>query len=244
MEYFNIFGIKINLADYDSLVKTFLSEKKTTFGCVNQYYLNLAYEDHRYRDLLNKLEIVHVDGIGIYLAILFISRFRTTPPRVTGSDFYLLLLGQIELKKLRLYILGDTSEVLNKAQKKILVQYPTINIVGVHHGFIDNDDYRIVENIKSKNPDVIFVGLGSKKQEQWINKWHNEFPEGKIIAIGGGLRAIGGDRNRGNKLFQKMGLEWFVRLITEPKKVWKRYLLGIPLFILRVAKEGLRLDAK
>lgn len=244
MKDYNIFGIRISLADYNSLIKTFFAGKKISMGCVNQFYLNLAYEDQRYRDSLNKLDVIHIDGIGIFLAILFLSGFKIKPPRITGSDFYLLLLQQIELKKLRLYILGDTTEILNKAQKVILAQFPNINIVGVHHGFISTDDYKIIEDIKSKNSDVIFVGLGSKKQEQWVSKWHNEFPEGKIVAIGGGLRAISGDRNRGSKLFQKMGLEWFIRLITEPKKVWKRYIISIPLFILRVIKESLRFNVK
>lgn len=244
MGYYNIFGVQISLAGYDSLIEIFLSEEKITVGCVNQHYLNLAYEDHLYKDLLNKLDVVHVDGVGVFLAILFLSGFKITTPRITGSDFYLLLLEQIELKNLLLYILGDTEEVLNKAQKVILDQHPKIKIVGIHHGFIDTDDYRIVEDIKSKNPDVIFVGLGVIKQEQWIDRWHNEFSESKIIAIGGGLRAIGGDRSRGLKLIQKMGFEWFIRLVMEPKKVWKRYLVGIPLFILRIIRESFRFDVK
>ena len=237
MKKFELFGINISLDGYDMLVKTFIEIKPISFCCVNKFYLNRAYTDIKYKYLLQQFDLIHPDGIGVYLAIRFLSGFKINPPKITGSDLYWKIIERLEVNNLSLYILGDSQDVLNKAIGSIKEKYPDLRLVGSHHGYIEISDNNIIENIAETKPDVIFVGLGIKKQEEWVNKWKYNFPNSRIIAVGGGLRVISGDRPRGSKFIQKIGLEWFIRFIYNPKQYWKRYLIGIPLFIFRVIKE-------
>ncbi len=236
MEKYNIFGINVCLGNYETLVNKFFANKSITYTCVNQYYLNLAYNDNFYKNEINNFDIIHPDGIGTNLAIKFLSNFKTRTVRINGSDLYFKLLDEVTKRSLKLFVFGDSKEVLNKAIEKIIKKFIGIKIVGSHDGYIEIDDISVANKIIELQPDVLFVGLGTKKQEAWINLWKNRLPKTRIIAIGGGLRVIGEDRPRGSKLIQKIGLEWLVRLINEPKNYWKRYIIGIPLFIYRIIK--------
>lgn len=240
MNKYTLFGINITIADYDALVYKFITESFTTFCCVNKYYLNTAYSDETYREQINKFDVTHIDGIGLYYALRFLSSFRFYIPKINGSDLYIKIIKELESINMSLYILGDSQKVLNKSIKYLEKSFPKLDIRGYHHGYIDNEDKNIVDEIMRTNPDVLFVGLGIKKQEDWVNKWKNSFPNTRIIAVGGGLRVISGDRSRGPLILQRLGLEWFFRLLSEPKNVWKRYLIGIPIFIFRVIKEKFR----
>lgn len=230
----NILSINVVFGDYEFLLNRVLETDVRTVTCVNQYYLNLAFDDGEYLNQINNFELVHPDGIGVSLAAWFLKGIKNIPKRITGSDFYLTLLNALNERGSALFILGDNEEVLRKSVDRITKKYKQIRICGYHHGYIDLNDSNLIEIINSANPYLLFVGLGAKRQEYWINKWKNKLNVKKIIAIGGGLRVIGKDRARGPRLLQKLGLEWFVRLITNPTKMWRRYLIGIPQFILRV----------
>ena len=240
MEKFNLLGIHVAIGTYESLVKNFLNSSPITYSCVNQYYLNLSYEDSNYRDLINQFDIVHLDGIGANLAIKVLSNYKLFPPRITGTDLYFKILEGVEKSGLSIYFFGDSGNVLSRALNAIRKKFPSINILGSHHGYVDINDENVGNEIEQLGPDVLFVGLGAKRQEFWINKWRPRLKNSRIIAVGGGLRVFAKDRARGNNIIQKMGFEWLVRLFSEPKMLWKRYLIGIPLFIFRIIKERLK----
>lgn len=237
MDSFNIFGVKIFLGDYKSLLNVVLSNQSLKIGYAHFYMLNMAKKDEAYRRQLESLDIVHADGIGVDMAIRFLSDNKVTSNRLTGSDLYFQLLKIMEEKQLSLYILGEKESVLNLAISVINQKFPNINLVGTHHGFIEIGDKTIVADIIIKQPDILLVGLGANTQENWINRWDKELTGVTKIAVGGGIRVIAGDRSRGPKIFQHLGLEWFIRLVTEPTYVWRRYLLGIPEFIYNILKQ-------
>jgi N-acetylglucosaminyldiphosphoundecaprenol N-acetyl-beta-D-mannosaminyltransferase len=107
-------------------------------------------------------------------------------------------------------------------------------VVGLLDGYRYLSNKKILNIINIKEPDILFVGLGAPRQEKWIIENINHLKSKKIIAVGGWFRILANDRKRGPKFFRKMGLEWLIRLVTEPKYVWRRYLIGIPLFIYRI----------
>ncbi len=237
MKKIKLFEVFIAVGSYEEFIHEFFAQKSVSFACVNQYYMNLAYVDSEYTNLLNNFDIVHPDGIGVKLALDIKSDEKIHNPKITGSDLYFKLLTEMNRKGMKLFIFGDTKSVLDQALDKILKDFPGIVIVGSIDGYIDIQDIEIVKKISKSEPDVLFIGLGAKKQERWINQWNGNLPNTRIIAIGGGLKVISNYRPRGPKFIQKIGLEWFVRLIHNPKQYWKRYLIGIPLFIFRVLKE-------
>ncbi|MEJ2613977.1 MAG: WecB/TagA/CpsF family glycosyltransferase [Ignavibacteriaceae bacterium] len=106
---------------------------------------------------------------------------------------------------------------------------------GYQDGYnIENE--KLIEKINDLLPDILIVGLGCPKQEEWIVKFKDYLNVKIILAVGDGIKVFAGTKIRGSNLFRTSGLEWFIRLITNPSRYWKRYLLGIPLFIIRVIK--------
>lgn len=236
---YNIFGINVYFGNYNEILDKIFSENIRTITCANQYYLNLAYENKEYRNNLNSFDLIFPDGVGLKWAagIKDYKDIIKKLERINGSDLYPEIINKIFNENLSLYILGDSQAVLDCAVKTIKDNYQGIKIVGIHNGYFDLTDNTIIEEINSLNPSVIFVGLGAPRQEEWINNWKNKLIAAKIIAVGGGLRVIAGDRRRGPVWVRNIGLEWLVRLISEPDKTWKRYIIGIPLFIFRVLKQ-------
>jgi N-acetylglucosaminyldiphosphoundecaprenol N-acetyl-beta-D-mannosaminyltransferase len=231
-----IFDIDIDFSDYSSLLGKIFSKDTRTITCVNQYYLNIIMNDNEYKSLVQKFDLIHPDGIGVVIAKKILCGLKRKVTKVTGSDLYFMILEKMNVRRNSLFLLGDSEEVVKLAKSKINMFYPNISVNGFHHGYIDLADNVIIEEINATKPDFLFVGLGVKRQEYWIDKWKKDLNAKKIIAMGGGLRVVAGDRPRGSKVLQNLGFEWFIRLITEPKKMWKRYLIGIPLFIFRVIK--------
>jgi exopolysaccharide biosynthesis WecB/TagA/CpsF family protein len=239
---YNIFGVDVFFANYKEILDKIFSEGIRTIACANQHYLNLAYENKVYKENLNSFDLVFPDGVGLkWAAGLTDSHdFVKSLERINGSDIYPEIINRIFNENLSLYILGDSQLVLDSAVQKIVDEFQGIKITGTHHGYFNLLDERIIEEINSSNPFLLMVGLGAPRQEEWINRWKDRLNAQKIVAVGGGLRVIAGDRRRGPVWVRNIGLEWLVRLLTEPAKNWKRYIIGIPLFIYRILKQKLQ----
>ncbi len=128
-----------------------------------------------------------------------------------------------------------------KAGRNIEEKYPNINIVGYHHGYFKGshigekehpEELAIIDEIVKKKPDIIFVGLGFPKQEIWIEENKDKLPSKVVIGNGGTMDILSGNTNRAPEIFQRLGLEWFYRLIKEPSRI-KRQLV-LPKFMLQV----------
>jgi N-acetylglucosaminyldiphosphoundecaprenol N-acetyl-beta-D-mannosaminyltransferase len=235
----NIFGIEIFFANYDEILDKIFSDDIRTITCANQHYLNLAYGNKEYHKNLNSFDLIFPDGVGLKWAagVTDYCDIVKKLERINGSDIYPDLINRIFNQNLSLYILGDSQLVLDGAIKNIKDKFRGIKITGTHNGYFDLQDESIIKVINSTNPYFLMVGLGAPRQEEWINRWKDKLYARKIVAVGGGLRIIAGDRRRGPVWVRKMGLEWLVRLLTEPAKNWKRYIIGIPVFIYRVLKQ-------
>lgn len=235
-----IFDIKINFYKYDKIVQLIFGSNIRTITCVNHYYLNLIYKNFDYKNEVNNIDFIHPDGIGVQLAYCILTNFQKFTSRVNGSDLYFHLLDELNNQKKSIFLFGDSDEVLNKVLVFIKKKYPEIILLGKQNGFskINNDNF--IKKINDLCPYMLFVGIGAPRQENWINTYKDKLKASKIIAIGGGFRVIGGDRKRGPMWMRRIGLEWLIRLLTEPRKLWKRYILGIPLFIYRIIKYKFR----
>jgi len=231
-----LFDVPIDFSDYDQLLETLFRHDIKTITCLNQHYLNLCCEDASFKHDVQEFDLIHPDGIGVQMAAFFLANFRRRPPRIVGSELYFKILVRLSREKRAVYLLGDTEDVLNKVVQNIGQDYIGVRIRGRQNGFDRWDSASIIKEINESSPYMILVGLGAPRQERWIIGHRHELLAPKIIAVGGGFRVIGGDRKRGPAWIQKMGLEWLVRLLEEPGKYWRRYLVGIPLFIYRVMK--------
>ena len=223
---------KVIYTDLLSLINEAINNKiQITITGANVSTINLSLKDSYFKNALDNIDYIHPDGIGVNIASKFIYGSDGFTNRFTGSDFYIELIKFSKEKKYSFYFFGDRDETLNKINNV----HPELIIKELQNGFnfVDKD---IIKNINSSKADILIVGLGSPKQENWIFKNRHLLNPKVIIAVGDGIKIFSGTKKRGPKFLQIIGLEWLVRLFFEPKRLWKRYFIGIPLFIFRVIK--------
>jgi N-acetylglucosaminyldiphosphoundecaprenol N-acetyl-beta-D-mannosaminyltransferase len=202
----------------------------------NAHCLNLCYEDPKLRDFLNGAEVVFCDGAGVMLAARVLG--RRLPARITYADWAWQLAAFVESEGFSLYFLGARPGVAQAAARRLKERYPTLEIVGVHHGYFDHSE-AVVEEINAAAPDILLVGLGMPLQEYWLmENWHR-LDAGVALTGGAVFDYVSGKLRRGPHLLTSSGFEWLARLLIEPRRLWRRYLVGNPLFLLRVLKQRL-----
>lgn len=193
-----------------------------------------AQQDMELMGILKAADMVTPDGVGVVWASKYSSTKITE--RVSGYDLVIEIFKRIKDTNHTVYFFGGAPGVAEKAAEIMKPTYPGLKIVGVHDGYFDEtEEKRILIDIKNKKPSLLLVGLGSPKQEKWI--YNNlRFTGAKLaMGIGGSFDVMSGNLKRAPKIFCKLGLEWFYRLITQPTR-FKR-MLKLPKFVLKVRKE-------
>lgn len=193
--------------------------------------INLANKSKTLANKINSFDIVHADGIGVYFASKFLYGKKGFENNITGSDFYPLLINKSIINKWKLFFFGDSKENLEKIQ----IKNPALKIAGMKDGY-NFDDKNVITEINSSDVDVLIIGLGCPLQEDWVFKNKKLINAKVILIVGDGIKVFAGTKNRGNRFIQKIGAEWLYRLILNPKSMWKRYILGIPRFVIDIIK--------
>ncbi|GAB6282545.1 MAG: WecB/TagA/CpsF family glycosyltransferase [Ignavibacterium sp.] len=215
---------------YDLIIKSLNEKNNVLISYINQHTFNIYYSDKNFRKLLNDKFILFSDGIGIYYGLKFLGEKNIN--RFNGSDLNYICFNYFIENKTKIFIIGgkfNIDFILNKAKEKKL------NLVGYQNGYF-KEEYidTIINEINIQKPDVILVGMGVPKQEFFSNKISEKINCSTIICVGNFLEFYFGTIDRAPKFLQNIGFEWLHRLIVEPKRLWKRYIIGIPLFINRI----------
>lgn len=237
-----IFGIKFaNLRMYEIVQK--LSENiqnndKKIIAFINTHYLNTAYEDPSQAARLNEFDYVLPDGSGVSLACKILGiRYRDN---LNGTDLLPNLCKLAEEKKYKMYFLGGKENVATRAAENLKKLFPSLQIVGARMGYFSKEqESAIIDEINQSKADFLFVGFGAKLQEKWVLENRERLNCKLIFAIGGVCDVYSGDLFRVNPKLRKIGLEWLGRLYQDPFRLFGRYVLGNPLFVLRVVKSKL-----
>jgi len=204
----------------------------------NAHCLNLCYEDSKLRDFLNGAEIVFCDGVGVMLAARILG--RRIPARITYADWAWRLADFAAARNFSLYFLGARPGVAQAAARRLEERYPDLEIAGVHHGYFDrSENEAVVEEINAAAPDILLVGLGMPLQEYWLMDNGHRLDAGVVLTGGAVFDYVSGRLRRGPRLLITSGFEWLARLLIEPRRLWRRYLVGNPLFLLRVVRQRL-----
>lgn len=214
-------------------VKAMLSGKGQYFICTpNPEIVMEAQKDQTLMDSLREADMVVPDGIGVVWASKY-SEIRLTE-RVAGYDLTQNLMAELAGEE-SFYFFGGAPGVASAAARKMMKQYPGLKIVGVHNGYFnEKEEKQIIRDIQEKAPSILLVGLGAPKQEKWIYENIRLTGARVAIGVGGSFDVMAGNVKRAPKLFQRLGLEWFYRLITQPTR-WKR-MMRLPKFALTVLK--------
>lgn len=237
--FVEIFGIRIENINYDKFLNLFRegisSGKKMTIAYANADSLNKIYEDENLKIIYTGFDIIHPDGTGVFLASKILYGKNGLQERVTGSDFYERLISESVKNNWRCFFFGHKKEILDEIQKS----NPLLKISGTEEGYNFESD-KVIGRINSSNPDIIIIGLSCPLQENWISQNKEKINSGILIAVGEGIKVFAGKKIRGPVFVRKMGFEWFIRLISNPVKNFKKYITGIPKFIYRILKETVK----
>jgi N-acetylglucosaminyldiphosphoundecaprenol N-acetyl-beta-D-mannosaminyltransferase len=232
----NFLGVDVSTQNYEeitsSIMKDIECKKKSFIVAVNPEKLMKAKDDEELRILLNKADYQIPDGIGVILA----SKLKggRIKERVTGIDLMLTLCKEGEKQGKSVFLFGAKPGIADEAREELQKRFPSLHIAGTLNGY--EKDIRIIrDTINVANPDILFVALGSPAQENWILSHMHELSPSIYQGVGGSFDVISGRINRAPAIFQKLGLEWFYRLMKEPWR-WKRQLL-LPKFLLEIYRK-------
>lgn len=230
-------GVRVNVLDTKGLcekVMTFVAQgKQRKVMYVNANCMLISRENERYRQVLNRADLVYADGVGIvWGARLWEHRF---PGRSTGADFMPEFCKIFARHGLRLYLMGGREEVAKEAADRLLEKIPNLQIVGTYHGYFKQEETeQIIQKINSAQPDILLVGLGAPYQEFWIEENAAKLDVPLIWGVGGLFDFISGRTKRGPQWLLDHGFEWLCRLIIEPRRLWRRYIIGNIKFVLYI----------
>lgn len=240
LEKCNIIGTDILVTDMKKtveLIENSVEELRGKYICVGNVHTTvMAHDDAHYHEVQKKAAFVLPDGkpLSVY------SRKHGFPEakRVTGPDLMLELFARDN--GLKHYFYGSTEETLAMLKEKLLEKYPNLQIAGMvsppFHALSREEDAEAVRSINASGADIIWVGLGAPKQENWMYD-HRGKVRGVMIGVGAGFDYHAGNIKRAPMWMQKLSLEWLYRLLQDPKRLFKRYLVTNTRYLYLVHKK-------
>lgn len=213
-------------------------ERKThTIITVNVAILMMMRDDPKLADAIEKADLVVVDGTPL----VWTAKWLTTPvpEKVSGVDLMQKLLEAPvrDDRPLRLFLLGTTQERLDRLCEVIRERHPHVVIAGTRNGYFKEPDWPdVAKMIRDANADVLLVGMPCPFKEIWCERHREELATPAVIGVGGAFDVIGGFVQRAPVVMQKAGMEWFWRMMMEPKKLFKRYMVTNTQFMALLAK--------
>lgn len=231
-----MFKITLNNINPDLFVKHFLDDK---CACLYADFniINLLYEAGSSVDQPGIL--FYPDSTAVHLAANLILHRKTG--YLVSTDLLNEILIHAVNKSLRIFFFGDSHDVLNSLIVKLKSVHKRINISGVHNGYNFSNDF-VIDQINNSNTDLLFVGIGSGRQEVWINENFEKLKCKMIFSCGGWFQLLSGNKYRAPKFLRNIHCEWLYKLITEFPRVWRRYLVGIPCFYYRIISGKVNID--
>lgn len=217
------------------LIGNAIKKVKTNVAFVNADCLNKAWQFEQYQSVLGKMHAVFPDGIGVKIAAKM--KGVNVTENVNGTDLFPLLCEHAAENKLSIFLLGARPGVASQCAKNMQKKFPSLHFAGTCHGYYDTADTdRLIHEINISNADILIVAFGAPKQEFWMNRYTNKLKPSIRIGVGGCLDFYAERIPRAPLIMRKASLEWVWRLIQEPARMWRRYLIGNPLFLFRAWK--------
>jgi N-acetylglucosaminyldiphosphoundecaprenol N-acetyl-beta-D-mannosaminyltransferase len=240
-----IFDIPIDLAQPAELLRTIAAwgadHRTRRVMYVNAHVVNQSRVTPGLDLALQRADLVYCDGYGVRLAARVLG--LPVPHRMTGADWIWGLATLCERSSQPIYLLGSEPPIAREAAARLRRWYPKLDVVGAHHGFFGLDsphNERVIEDINAHGPSIVLVGMGTPKQELWVDRYAERLNGAVVWTVGALFDYVSGHTPRAPRWLADNGLEWIFRLTIEPQRMWRRYLLGNPIFLSRVASEARR----
>jgi N-acetylglucosaminyldiphosphoundecaprenol N-acetyl-beta-D-mannosaminyltransferase len=191
-----------------------------------------AYDDPAYHEVMNGADLVTPDGVPLVWALRLLGVGEAT--RVYGPDLTPMLCERAATLGVPVGFYGSAPEVLEDLTANLVRRYPALRVVYSHSPpfrlLTPDEEGRVVECINRSGAQLLFVGLGAPKQEQWMAAHKGTVPA-VMLGVGAAFDFLAGRKRQAPKLLQRLGLEWLFRLLSEPRRLWRRYLYRNPRFV-------------
>jgi N-acetylglucosaminyldiphosphoundecaprenol N-acetyl-beta-D-mannosaminyltransferase len=228
------FEIRALLDRTTELVK---ARGRSTITYVNVHVLNVAADDAALVSFLESADVCFCDGDGVVLGARLLG--ETLPGRMTGADWIWDLAAHAEREGWRLAWVGGEYGVSAAAARALRAKHPRLQFVATHHGYTPWTGPRheaLIASLNAARPDVVFVGMGTPLQERWVAANREAIAAPVVWCLGATADFVSGKVSRGPSVLHQ-NQEWIARLLVDPRRLWKRYLVGNPLFLLRMLRE-------
>ncbi|WP_321947270.1 WecB/TagA/CpsF family glycosyltransferase [Paraburkholderia sp. J10-1] len=179
-------------------------------------------------------DLINIDGMGVVWAARLLG--HVVPERVAGVDLFERLVAMSAERSFPVFFLGGTEEVVARVCAKLKAQFPALKVAGYHHGYFWDDEQKMVESIRESGARLLFVAISSPKKETFIERWKEQLGVDFVMGVGGTFDVIAGKVRRAPKWMQMAGMEWLFRVIQEPRRMWRRYLITNSKFVLMLIK--------
>jgi N-acetylglucosaminyldiphosphoundecaprenol N-acetyl-beta-D-mannosaminyltransferase len=208
-------------------------------GCVNAAKLVNMQRDAALRDAVNASDLIIADGMAVVWASRLLK--RPLPERVPGIDLFVRLLQEAAVRGQSVYLLGARQEVVEEVVRRVERDYPGLTIAGYRNGYFSDAELpAILDDIRGSGADMLFLGITPPKKELFLARWGKDVSVSVAHGVGGAFDVLAGRVPRAPALFQRFGMEWLFRVIQEPRRMWKRYLVTNTGFILMLLRELMR----
>ncbi|MFB3814966.1 MAG: WecB/TagA/CpsF family glycosyltransferase [Terriglobales bacterium] len=244
---FPVLGVNIaavQVPDVIRCLEEWIAEGRTHFVCVTNVHVVMeAQKDAEFRRLLNAADMCVPDG----MPLIWVARQRglRLSRRVAGPDLFLEFLRATAEKGYSHFFYGGAEGIPEKLVQELRREFPGLRVAGAYsppfRRLTEQEDAAVVEMINRAAPDVLWVGLGCPKQERWMFEHRDRLKVPVMLGVGQVFDIYAGTLRRAPRWMCEWGLEWFFRLMSEPRRLWRRYLVYNTQFVLSLFREGLRL---
>jgi N-acetylglucosaminyldiphosphoundecaprenol N-acetyl-beta-D-mannosaminyltransferase len=238
----HIVGMRVDRTDYEDAVRRIVAwgrEGESRYVCVASVNNVMeARASEEFRHIMNVADLVTPDGMPLVWSLRLLGLANAT--RVYGPDLTPIICEWAAAAGVPVGFYGGTPEVLESFIRNLKARYPKLNVVyrfaPPFRAPTAEEDRQVDEEIIASGAGIVFVGLGTPKQEQWMAARRGKIPA-VMVGVGAAFDFLAGKKKQAPHVMQRMGLEWFFRLCSEPRRLWKRYLYRNPRFVFLLAKQ-------
>lgn len=228
---------KLGLDDFVRFTERFIiSGRPHYIAVVNVAKVIKMRSDKDLKESVLSADLIGADGVPLVWASRLFG--DPLPGRVNGTDLMYRLLEEGHRKRYRIFFFGARENVLRKVLEVVRTEYPGVIIAGFQHGYFSKtEESAIAENIRASSADVLFIAFDTPKKELWVKEYLTAMGVPVVHGVGGSFDVLARVIPRAPFWMQKRGLEWFFRLLQEPRRMWRRYLITNTIFVFLLLKE-------
>jgi N-acetylglucosaminyldiphosphoundecaprenol N-acetyl-beta-D-mannosaminyltransferase len=223
----HICGVKFNnitLKEFEYFIINNDYSNELNLITPNVDFIVRASKDKYFKEIINNSDLSLCDSSIVFYSSIFLKN-KKLKEKITGADVMSILLKYANDNRKKVFLLGSKNQTAKKAAHNIDKNYKNLEVVGYRDGFFDieKESEHVINNINESNADILFIGMGSPRQEVWMYKHRKQLKAKITVCIGGLFEIFSNEKKRAPKILQLFALEWFWRFLNDPIRLWKRY---------------------